>query len=333
MIIRKPYYYDLFSCSCGDCPNTCCRDWEIVVDPKHAEFYQTLGGVFGDALRSILAVDADGDTILSLSGKKCPLLTTEGLCSLQKRHGESSLCDVCRNFPRYRYEFGASSELGLSISCPEVCKLLLENDFSLTENLTNDPPSLNDIRADRYYTFFQGRRKAFQIALNRTFPAKARIAALLSFAERLERADSDPEPLLDVPFTPSGGFPASKRDFSRLQEVFLNMEFLREEDRLLFTCNRMFRPIPEEECERLLCYYIYKYFLQAAYDGKLLWRMEFAAASILMIFCACEDYSHSTLIDTAVRISRETEHSEDNLRYFSRSFTRKKLPLLLRLLS
>lgn len=33
-----PDFYPEFRCLAGDCPDTCCKDWEVVVDPEAMEF-------------------------------------------------------------------------------------------------------------------------------------------------------------------------------------------------------------------------------------------------------------------------------------------------------
>ena len=32
MHIEYPEYYNKFHCLAGDCPDTCCKDWEVDVD-------------------------------------------------------------------------------------------------------------------------------------------------------------------------------------------------------------------------------------------------------------------------------------------------------------
>ena len=50
MITRQPEYNRLFRCIGGDCPDTCCRDWEIVLDEdvRSAADTRALGIEVGD---------------------------------------------------------------------------------------------------------------------------------------------------------------------------------------------------------------------------------------------------------------------------------------------
>ena len=40
MLIVYPDYYRQFSCIAGDCEDTCCAGWEIVIDPKSQQRYR-----------------------------------------------------------------------------------------------------------------------------------------------------------------------------------------------------------------------------------------------------------------------------------------------------
>ena len=51
MKITKPSYFDSFSCIAGACPDSCCKEWDVQVDPVSAKYYRSLPG----ALRMIRA--------------------------------------------------------------------------------------------------------------------------------------------------------------------------------------------------------------------------------------------------------------------------------------
>lgn len=58
MLITKPAYYDTFHCLAGACPDSCCQEWDVQVDPVSAARYRALPGALGDRLREVLQ---DGD--------------------------------------------------------------------------------------------------------------------------------------------------------------------------------------------------------------------------------------------------------------------------------
>lgn len=41
MVTVKPDYYDDFRCLMGECPSSCCTLWQIDVDEKAYEYYQS----------------------------------------------------------------------------------------------------------------------------------------------------------------------------------------------------------------------------------------------------------------------------------------------------
>ena len=48
----KPHFYDQFTCTAGDCPDTCCAGWQIVIDEDSLERYGKEQGEFGKRLRN-----------------------------------------------------------------------------------------------------------------------------------------------------------------------------------------------------------------------------------------------------------------------------------------
>ena len=43
----KPHFYDKFVCTAGDCPDTCCAGWQIMIDDASLEKYKNVqGGVW-----------------------------------------------------------------------------------------------------------------------------------------------------------------------------------------------------------------------------------------------------------------------------------------------
>ena len=61
MLLFKPDYYDCFRCAAGECPDSCCKEWEVEIDDASARFYRTLPGTLGDRLRQVMR-NAGGKT-------------------------------------------------------------------------------------------------------------------------------------------------------------------------------------------------------------------------------------------------------------------------------
>ena len=102
MLLRVPDFYDSFRCIAGKCTDTCCIGWEIDIDETSAARYANVKGNFGNTLRENIE---DGHFKL-LPGDRCPFLRQDGLCDMICHLGESSLCDICREHPRFVEVYG-----------------------------------------------------------------------------------------------------------------------------------------------------------------------------------------------------------------------------------
>ena len=190
MKILEPDYASSFRCLAGACPDTCCKDWEIILDEDTLARYQKLPGAFGDKVRAALTQDADGDTMFRLTDGHCPLLREDGLCRVQLALGEEGLCNTCRQHPRFYEEYGSTKELTLSISCPAAAKLLLEHDASVTFVSHEDGAPVsgcNDLDPERYLALRCARDTAIALVQNRSLSIFDRLGLLLLFAVRLQK--------------------------------------------------------------------------------------------------------------------------------------------------
>ena len=55
----KPHYYDKFVCTAGDCPDSCCAGWQIVIDETSLERYGNEKSEFGTRLRNSIDWDEE----------------------------------------------------------------------------------------------------------------------------------------------------------------------------------------------------------------------------------------------------------------------------------
>ncbi len=138
MKYRKLSYFDEFHCRAGECPENCCRGWQIPLAEEDLARYREMKGekALGLCLRILLG---GKDPFLNPAGGKCPyLLKNEGLCELQKKRGEEYLPLVCKLFPRRQINYGPVTEQSLFLSCVEASRLFLEheNDLRYVEDET-----------------------------------------------------------------------------------------------------------------------------------------------------------------------------------------------------
>ncbi|ABX40703.1 flagellin lysine-N-methylase [Lachnoclostridium phytofermentans] len=137
MKILKPYYYDKFTCIGNKCPNTCCKGWRITVDDATYKAYKDVEGTFGKQL--IQNIDCEGKVkkFILDSDMKCPFLNDNLLCDIYINLGEEFMCRTCKVYPRVIKVHADVIEQTLTLSCPEVSRLLISSnkviDFKLEE--------------------------------------------------------------------------------------------------------------------------------------------------------------------------------------------------------
>ncbi|NCB93187.1 MAG: YkgJ family cysteine cluster protein [Clostridia bacterium] len=122
MQITVPHYYKRFHCVAGECEDTCCAGWKIMIDDKSLERYRGYPGDFGNRLRN--SVDMKESSFKQYDSR-CAFLSDEGLCDIYSEAGPQMLCATCRNYPRHIEEFEGLREISLSLSCIEAAKIVL----------------------------------------------------------------------------------------------------------------------------------------------------------------------------------------------------------------
>ena len=130
MIYTYPDYYKKFSCIADKCPDTCCGKWQIVIDDDSLEKYEDYNGEYREELRR--KVNWKEGVFRHGRSGKCAFLRDDMLCDLYIHMGKESLCTTCREYPRHTEEFENVREVSLSLSCPEVARILM----NITDKVT-----------------------------------------------------------------------------------------------------------------------------------------------------------------------------------------------------
>ncbi len=121
----KPDYYGDFKCVAGECPDTCCAGWQIVIDEDSLEKYSWVEGAFGRRL--VNSIDWQEGCFYQYE-RRCAFLNEENLCDLYTALGSDALCNTCKNYPRHTEEYEGLRELSLSLSCPIAAKIILQQE-------------------------------------------------------------------------------------------------------------------------------------------------------------------------------------------------------------
>lgn len=195
MKIRVPEYFKDFKCIASKCEDTCCSGWGIVIDDATYDRYKNVQGEFGDRLRSEIVHEA-GENIFVLKGNNCPFLNEEKTCDIYINIGEENLCYTCQQYPRYTEEFGSLREVGISLSCPEAARIMLNNskkvEFELSEN-NEVVSSYNDINAQLFIELLQSRKIVMDIIQDRTIDLRKRAVVALLFVDEIQEKIDESE--------------------------------------------------------------------------------------------------------------------------------------------
>lgn len=189
MIYTTPDYYNEFKCTADKCQDTCCAGWQIAIDEESLEKYKKIKG---DYIWKVMAcVDWETDTFRQDNKKRCAFLNDENLCNLYANVGPESLCKTCRDYPRHIEEFEGVREISLSISCPEVARILM-NRLTPVEFVTEEKPEEEESEDYQDFDPFlfsileEARKEMIDIIQNRQLPLKERAMLVLGMAHDMQ---------------------------------------------------------------------------------------------------------------------------------------------------
>ena len=123
MLYTIPDYYEEFACIADKCEDTCCAGWQIVIDKESLQKYKRIRGDFRK--RMLKSVNWLQGTFRQDKDKRCAFLNENNLCDLYLAQGKNGFCKTCREYPRHTEEFEGVREITLSLSCPEVARIVM----------------------------------------------------------------------------------------------------------------------------------------------------------------------------------------------------------------
>ncbi|MDD3428588.1 MAG: flagellin lysine-N-methylase [Oscillospiraceae bacterium] len=348
-----PAFYKKFQCIGSACSDNCCIGWEIDIDEKTAAAYGNTRGDFGKRLSQNIALQPQPHFILK--GERCPFLNSRNLCDIILNLGAHNLCEICDKHPRFFEWFDGLTECGLGLCCEQACRLLFAESTPLTfESWSAHAPENQPNPDDKLFSVLhEARTVAFALAQNRTFSLPQRMVLLLCFAEELQQQiftdGTNFETILNyyrsadflkkqlqnqlaavTPTTQQAWWdsllallaaqePIDETWPTYLQEITTNLP------KLLGRGTASLFSVPAAYFyEHLLVYFIYRYFLKAAFDGEVLARIKFACISTVTIalfnahFTTCKEAAApvSPLVFATKLYSKQVEYCTDNLDAF-----------------
>lgn len=327
-----PDYYEDFKCIAGNCPDTCCAGWEIVIDEKYCNIYKNSQTAAAKKAVSKMYTDSDNDVCLKLTDGRCPLLNRNNLCEIYIEMGKDALCDVCRTYPRYNKETDSILFKGISLSCPEAARLILsDNSFGCLDK----EPEFEDselITIYNSYKFF--REMACKGNFFSCMDIAEKIQSELDFGDT-KRADeiiAEYEtgkekniPQIDEVYKTAlkiSSFDILTKEWKECIKLLkLHLEKAKTNEIYLNKRNEAFEEF--SSCREIKCieiYYMYKYLPEAmdSFDIETMVSVAYICAMIICEMYTMKELSNDTVdFDLRLRISqlfsKEIEHNEDNL--------------------
>ncbi len=125
---------EAFVCLADTCPDTCCRDWAVPIDRADLERMTTAMSTTPEGRERLVRLvvigrpsrgsDALAQINLGEDGG-CPMLEADQRCGVHATLGEPALTTACSIFPRTALAVADHLEVGGSLGCPEVARLML----------------------------------------------------------------------------------------------------------------------------------------------------------------------------------------------------------------
>lgn len=323
-------FYDNFICVSSSCPDTCCKDWDVVVDDDTSEFYSAVCGDFGKKLRTCLKIDKDGDRVISFDNGICPFLNDKFLCDIQIKLGEEHLCDTCRVFPRLTQDYTEFSEQLLSLACPEAARMVLGycGGYDILSRYSEVKEG-NGYSAELMNFLLKAREMTFEILTQSDCSLREQLGHCLAFTEYVQTLiDNDrfnPNKLDEFKYTKSC---EEHGDNTYIFEMHRKLDIM-DKQWLSEICSSSKCTLSDSiqidnELRNMAFYYVFRYYLNAVDSYDIITNIKrlvcaYTVISSMIALCnADDDFNKRVLI--VQKYSKEVEHSYENADFFVEEF-------------
>ena len=308
MQLRYPAYFEEFRCIADRCPDSCCKEWDVLVDTASAEAYLSLAGDLGDFLRSHLRRDEEGDWYFAITNGRCPMWRADGLCRIQAELDHAALCQTCRDFPRLTHDYGDFVERGLELSCPEAAKFIFSDDAAWVEREVPGSQELDYDPADMEI-LLRTRDVMLTILADRRYSVRETLALALLYGYRAQNEldggeESSLDPDAELSFGRTVAKPGSCRE---IVKFYAGLEILTDAWHSRLT-NPQGTQIWDDHLRKLAKYGVERYWLQAISDFDLVGRVK-----MVILSCILVQYLGGELLETAQLYAKEIENNEENV--------------------
>lgn len=285
MKLYAPKYYKDFKCIADKCTHSCCIGWEIDVDKATFKKYSHLKNSYGNEIKkSIEKVPVPHFKLQD--NDRCPHLDENGLCKIIINCGEEYLCQICREHPRFYNYTNYGKEVGLGLSCPEACRIILSSDNydEITE--------IAEVSGETEKIDFDAtkcRKDIYSILKNKA----------LSYNERLK--------LIYKSYNASLSILPDSKFVKRLEKL----EYLDNSHKELFL-NYSSCLDTEAELDKVLAYLIYRHCTEAMDENEHRISLIFCLLCERLLASMIKNNKDTDIITLATILSEEIEYSEEN---------------------
>lgn len=291
-------YYPEFKCVADKCKHTCCAGWEMNIDEQSLNAYKNESSEFKKTLAS--GINFKKSKFKADKAGRCAFLNDKGLCEIIINHGEESLCQVCRDHPRFRSFFNDRVETGLGFCCEQATRIILSFDGKIEPLEVSCDKKVEELDFTQK-NILEFRNKALNTIQNRSVSINGRIENLLKECR--------------VDFL--------ERDFKKILKTFLSFEKVDKEwsKRLKSIKKTPFKKYTDEKfsiyCEQFLVNALYRHLSDA--EDTISVRARAVACvfswwiikSIVTLEGVYDDFD--SIIDIVRAFSVEVEYSQKNL--------------------
>lgn len=124
----QPEYVKEFQCDGQACQAHCCKYWSIEIDRKTYKKYSHIKPkkAANEIVRHIKKNDKADKYFVALDERRrCPMLTQDNWCMIQRKYGEEYLSETCVTYPRRTWGFNEFFERSLTMTCPVAAEKVL----------------------------------------------------------------------------------------------------------------------------------------------------------------------------------------------------------------
>ncbi len=320
MLTVKPNYYHNFKCLMGECPSSCCIMWQVVVDDKSLDYYNSLNTPYGEYIRSKIT-DIQGEPCFKVENGRCAFLNENNLCNMYMNIGQENGAETCRTFPDFKFVGQDIQLLGKSASCPFVARKILEEEPEL--HLQGECE--NPLEKEVLDLWFLIRNELKAKTEQGSFDI---LSYVKDYQESICGSFGIEEPFVPLDYKGIEDFLGTLSSLSVLTEEWA--EILDElqsfqwsvEENMKFS-DFVAMENREKSFDNILLYFIYRYMMDYISQGNLVLPVKFALISTRIIYSICLVAYCKTgelTLEQQARYfylySKEVEHNNENLEIF-----------------